>query len=188
MWQYQTGGQILQSAAYKDGVIYFGSQDAHAYALDAKTGRRVWQSPKLPGMGWHSWWPVIYKDIVMFTRTEVEKGLVGFQNQWLFEKALVDRRLANSLPGVRGAEPGAWAEGTPTIDIRTNANGGTIPDWFERYPWRRSLVVLNRQTGAEIAFDLDGDGVTDAAPMMWAWRRSLRHRPGRRRLRRLFDD
>ncbi len=169
VWQYRTGGQILQSAAYQDGVIFFGSQDAHAYALDAKTGKRVWQSQKLPGMGWHSWWPVIYKDVVMFTRTEVEKGLVGFQSQWLFSKALADKSRANSPPGIRGTEPGPWVEGEPTIDIRTNPNGETMPDWLERYPWRRSLLVLNRQTGVEVAFDLDGDGVPDAAPMLWAW-------------------
>jgi outer membrane protein assembly factor BamB len=164
LWQHRTDGQILHSAAHKEGVIFFGSQDAHAYALDAKTGERVWQSKKLPGMGWHSWWPVIYKDVVMFTRTEVEKGLVGFQNEWLFSK-----KVANSLPGVRGTEAGDWVQGEPTIDIRTNLNGGTIPDWFERYPWRRSLIVLNRRTGVEVAFDLDNDGVTDGAPMLWAW-------------------
>jgi hypothetical protein len=116
-------------------------------------------------MGWHSWWPVIYKDVVLFTRTEVEKGLVGFQNDWLFS----GNRTANNLPGIRGTEPGGWAAGEPTVDIRTNPNGGTIPDWFERYPWRRSLITLNRKTGKEVAFDLDNDGTTDAAPMLWAW-------------------
>ena len=169
VWQYKTGGQILQSAAYQHGVVYFGSQDAHAYALEAKTGREIWRSKKLPGMGWHSWWPVIYKDVVLFTRTEVEKGLVGFQNEWLFSKALTDRKQANSVAGIRGTEPGNWAEGEPTVDIRTNMSGGTIPDWFERYPWRRSLIVLDCKTGVEVAFDLDNDGVTDAAPMLWAW-------------------
>ena len=164
VWQYRTGGQILQSAAYQDGVIIFGSQDARAHALDAKTGAPVWQSKQLPGMGWHSWWPVIYQDVVLFTRTEVEKGLVGFQNEWLFSK-----KIPNSLPGIRGTAPGGWAAGEPTIDMRTNPNGGTIPDWFERYPWRRSLIVLDRRTGAEVAFDLDNDGITDAAPMLWAW-------------------
>jgi outer membrane protein assembly factor BamB len=164
VWQYRTGGQLLQSGAYQDGVVIFGSQDGCAHALDAKTGARMWQSKKLPGMGWHSWWPVIYKDVVLFTRTEVEKGLVGFQNEWLFPN-----KVPQSLPGIRGIEPGGWAAGEPTMDIRTNAHGGTIPDWFERYPWRRSLVVLNRQTGAEVTFDLDNDGITDAAPMLWAW-------------------
>ncbi len=164
-WKHQTGGQILQSAAYQDGVIFFGSQDARVYALDARTGAQVWRSDKLPGMGWHSWWPVIYKDVVLFTRTEVEKGLVGFQNDWAFSK----NKTAKNLPGVRGAEPGDWAAGEPTVDIRTNPNGGTIPDWFEQYRWRRSLIVLDRKTGAEVAFDLDNDGVTDAAPMLWGW-------------------
>ncbi len=164
VWEYRTGGQILQSAAYQDGVIFFGSQDARAHALDARTGACVWQSRKLPGMGWHSWWPVIYRDTVLFTRTEVEKGLVGLQNEWLFSK-----KIPNTLPGVLGAEPGGWAVGEPTIDIRTNPNGGTIPDWFERYPWRRNLIVLDRRTGEEVAFDLDNDGIADAAPMLWAW-------------------
>ncbi|MBI4664437.1 MAG: PQQ-like beta-propeller repeat protein [Verrucomicrobia bacterium] len=164
VWQFRTAGQILQSAAYQDGIVFFGSQDAHAYALDERTGAQIWRSQKLPGMGWHSWWPVIYKDAVLFTRTEVEKGLVGFQNEWLFTK-----KVSNSLPGVRGNEPGDWATGETTVDLRTNPNGGTICDWFERYPWRRSLIVLDRRTGREIAFDLDSDGITDAAPMLWAW-------------------
>jgi outer membrane protein assembly factor BamB len=54
VWKHQTGGQILQSAAYQDGVIFFGSQDARAYALDARTTAQVWRLDKLPGMGWHS--------------------------------------------------------------------------------------------------------------------------------------
>jgi hypothetical protein len=165
VWKVQTGGQILQSAAYQDGVLFFGSQDARAYALDVRTGTQIWRSDKLPGMGWHSWWPVIYKDVVLFTRTEVEKGLVGFQNDWLFSK----NKTAKNLPGIRGTEPGDWVAGEPTVDIRTNPNGGTIPDWFERYPWRRNLIVLDRRTGKEVAFDLDNDGLTDAAPMLWAW-------------------
>lgn len=165
MWQHQTEGQILQSAAYQDGIIFFGSQEGCAYALDARTGRQVWRSDKLPGLGWHSWWPVIYKDVVLLTRTEVEKGLVGFQNEWLFS----GNKTAKSLPGLRGTEPGDWTTGEPTVDIRTNPNGGTIPDWLERYPWRRSLIVLDRRTGVEVAFDLDNDGVRDAAPMLWAW-------------------
>ena len=184
VWKHETGGQILQSAAYQDGVVYFGSQDACAYALDARTGKPAWQSEKLPGMGWHSWWPVIYKDVVLFTRTEVEKGMVGMQSEWLFSGRMRDKNVspddksalpanwkpvANSLPGIRGTEPGDWVAGEPTVDIRSNPNGGTIPDWFEQYPWRRGLIVLDRKTGKEVAFDLDNDGKTDAAPMLCAW-------------------
>lgn len=184
VWKHETGGQILQSAACQDGVVYFGSQDARAYALDARTGKPVWRTERLPGMGWHSWWPVIYKDVVLFTRTEVEKGIVGFESEWLFSGRMRDKGISpddmsalpanwrpvrNSLPGIRGTEPGDWVAGEPTVDIRSNPNGGTIPDWFEQYPWRRTLIVLDRKTGKEVAFDLDSDGKTDAAPMLYAW-------------------
>jgi outer membrane protein assembly factor BamB len=64
-WSYQTDGPILFSAAYSDGVIYFASNDAHAYALDTD-GELVWKSAKLPGSGFHSWWPVIYGNKVVF--------------------------------------------------------------------------------------------------------------------------
>jgi serine/threonine-protein kinase len=50
-WKYQTGGPILQSAAYKDGAVFFASNDGHAYALDVQSGALVWQSEMLPGAG-----------------------------------------------------------------------------------------------------------------------------------------
>ncbi|MFN3980422.1 MAG: PQQ-binding-like beta-propeller repeat protein, partial [Caldilinea sp.] len=34
-WRYRTDDSIQFSAAYKDGVVYFASNDAHAYALSA---------------------------------------------------------------------------------------------------------------------------------------------------------
>jgi len=40
-WRYKTDGQIHYSAAYKDGVIYFASNDANGYALDANDGSLV---------------------------------------------------------------------------------------------------------------------------------------------------
>ena len=66
VWKYPTQGPILFSAAYKDGVVYFASQDSHAYALEAQSGALVWKSVKLPGAGFHSFWPVVYRDRVIF--------------------------------------------------------------------------------------------------------------------------
>ena len=66
-WKYQTQGPILFSAAYKDGMVYFASQDSHAYALNAQSGALVWKSAKLPGAGFHSFWPVVYRDRVIFS-------------------------------------------------------------------------------------------------------------------------
>jgi outer membrane protein assembly factor BamB len=66
-WKYKTGAPILYSAAYKDSVVFFASNDMHAYALDAQNGNLVWKSAKLPGYGFHSFWPVVYRDYVVFS-------------------------------------------------------------------------------------------------------------------------
>jgi len=61
-WRFQTNGPILFSAAYKDNTLYFASNDSYAYAVNATTGQQVWKSVKFPGMGFHTWWPVIYTE------------------------------------------------------------------------------------------------------------------------------
>jgi len=42
LWRFQTGGFIARLLV-RDGVIYFGSEDAHFYAVDAETGREIWR-------------------------------------------------------------------------------------------------------------------------------------------------
>lgn len=49
IWKYKTGGLIDTSAAYKNGVVYFASNDNYAYALSAETGQLIWKSDKLLG-------------------------------------------------------------------------------------------------------------------------------------------
>ena len=41
-WKYLTGGWVLSSPAVADGIVYVGSQDGNLYALDARTGAKVW--------------------------------------------------------------------------------------------------------------------------------------------------
>jgi outer membrane protein assembly factor BamB len=65
-WKFKTGGPVLFSAAYKDHTVYFASEDSYAYALNATTGALVWKSARLPGAGFHSWWPVVYQNVVVF--------------------------------------------------------------------------------------------------------------------------
>ncbi len=173
VWKYQTGNQILQSPAYQDGVLYFGSNDGYAYALNAQSGSLVWRSAnKLPGMGQYSWWPVIYEDYVIFTRTAFEGGLNGQEAGWLFSSP-----VNTEVPGVLGHEAGDWVAGETTIDISTNPNGQTIPDYFEEFPHRRNAVFLDRASGLEIAFDLDSDGIVDAAPISWVGDAGTRYPP-----------
>jgi outer membrane protein assembly factor BamB len=41
-WTFKTKGQIWSSPAVVNGVVYVGSDDYKLYALDARTGRKLW--------------------------------------------------------------------------------------------------------------------------------------------------
>lgn len=43
LWSYKTEGEINSSPAYSDETVFFGSNDHHMYALDAKTGEAKWR-------------------------------------------------------------------------------------------------------------------------------------------------
>lgn len=178
-WKYQTQGPILFSAAYYDGVIYFASQDSHAYALDAQTGALVWRSAKLPGAGFHSWWPVIYRDRVILAGSRNYRSSSRFLSsgkdtalevQDVYPNRQSDPR--NTWVGPLGQEPGDWAPGTITLDTsqpNVTANGSTTPitEYLETKPWRRTYFVLDRESGEEVTYDFDHDGRPEYAPFLW---------------------
>jgi hypothetical protein len=178
-WKFKTGGPILYSAAYKDGVLYFASNDSHAYALNAADGALVWKSAKLPGAGFHSWWPVIYRDRVIFSgsnnyRTSIKPGpgkqFSRLELEDVYPHHEQDPR--GTLVGVSGKEAGDWAPGTTTIDMsrpNVTANGKTtaVTEYFESKPWRRTYFVLRRQNGQEVSYDFDHDGKPEYAPILW---------------------
>jgi outer membrane protein assembly factor BamB len=43
-WQFPTGDRIVSSPAIHDGVLFFGSDDGHLYAVDAASGRERWRA------------------------------------------------------------------------------------------------------------------------------------------------
>jgi len=47
-WRYPSGGSVISSPAVADGILYVGSEDTNLYALDARTGAKVW-SYRTPG-------------------------------------------------------------------------------------------------------------------------------------------
>jgi outer membrane protein assembly factor BamB len=182
-WRYKTGGPILFSAAFQDNTIYFASNDSYAYALDAQTGDLVWKSAKLPGAGFHSYWPVVYQDWVIFAgsnnyRVEgwtypafgADLQLTSQELNELYPNHKTDRH--GTLIGSTGTEPGEWVDGTITINTgrpTVTENGSTKPitEYFEEKPWRRTYFVLNRFTGEELTFDSDNDGKPEYAPFAW---------------------
>jgi outer membrane protein assembly factor BamB len=42
-WIYTTGGAVISSPAVVNGIVYFGSNDANVYAVNASTGALVWK-------------------------------------------------------------------------------------------------------------------------------------------------
>jgi hypothetical protein len=178
-WKFAAQGPILFSAAYKDGVVYFASQDSHAYALDAGSGALVWKSAKLPGAGFHSFWPVVYQDRVIFAGshnyrsnsqlTSADKNIV---REWDEVFPNRDSDPEGTRVGPQGQEPGLWAPGTTTLDTsrpNVTSNGQTLPitEYLEQMPWRRTVFVLDRHTGQEVTYDFDRDGRLEYAPFLW---------------------
>ncbi len=178
-WKFQTNGQLDQSPAYKDGILYFASNDGYAYAVNAITGTQVWKSDadsitpgnqKFPSFGFHAWWPVIYGDDVIFAANSFYSS-TGAEAYFTFCTApnntpsTCSAVSAVAPPGTLGNEPGNWANGEKTLDLRTNPYGGTYIDYFETYPYRRNFYFVNRANGIERTYDLDADGTVDYAPI-----------------------
>src|SRR3954447_3420174 len=42
-WKFPTGDRVISSPVSKDNVIYFGGDDGNVYAVDAVTGRQIWE-------------------------------------------------------------------------------------------------------------------------------------------------
>jgi outer membrane protein assembly factor BamB len=43
-WTFPTGGRVVSSPVWHDGVVMFGSDDGNVYAVDAATGRQRWMA------------------------------------------------------------------------------------------------------------------------------------------------
>lgn len=180
IWRYATGDAIHLSAAYKNGVIYFASNDMHAYALDAQTGALVWKSAKLPGMQFQSYWPVIYRDKVIFSAApgyrddrvpgtrNVPKPGDGIYGSFR-DMQLADVFSGGSEGQIIGTQVSGqtWAHDFPVIDAHTITQyleNNPQQNTYKYKPWRRMYVVLNLSDGHEFTFDSDQDGYPEFIP------------------------
>ncbi|MCL5411308.1 MAG: PQQ-binding-like beta-propeller repeat protein [Patescibacteria group bacterium] len=189
IWRYQTGGPIRYSAAYKNNVVYFASNDMFAYALNATDGSVIWKSSKIPGLGFYTYWPVIYtnpatnKDYVIFTgawpyRAEGSYGgglpaPAGFEsynfNGFEGDEVFPDRFTVpyGTIGYQTGQVSGPWATGSATLDLsKPNGSVKSVPDYFENKPWRRTVFVLDAGSGQEFTTDLNNNGKPEYAPFL----------------------
>jgi outer membrane protein assembly factor BamB len=167
-WKYKTNGPILFSAAYKNGIVYFASNDARAYALNATNGSLVWKSAKLPGAGFHSYWPVVYtdkatgKDYVIYSSGEnylhSVLSLTEDETNTFFEDIPSGDLIGPTSTNI----PGDWMPGTVVMDA------SIITDYYQSRPDRRTVFVLDGTTGQEFTFDSNGDSQPEYAPFSWS--------------------
>jgi len=152
LWKVKTDGPVLNSAAYRDGVVFFASNDCHAYAVNAADGSPVWKSEKLPTHGFHSWWPVIYRDWVVFcgmpnyTDGPMSPHYLRMEQADLFPA----ENVGGHELGPRGTAEGSWPAGSTTMDVSKAAVH------FGEKPWRRFFFVLSQKDGKELTLDIDG--------------------------------
>ena len=164
-WKYETGGPILYSAAYKNNVLYFASNDAYAYALNATTGGLVWRSAKLLGAGFQSWWPVIYTD----PQTQADYVWFAGSNNYRFwvepgTEYDMQQLEIDDLYKDNGIPVGATIAPINQNDVM---DASKILNYYYDKPWRRTVFVLSAATGTEYRFGYGSSGRTSYAPITW---------------------
>ncbi len=199
-WKYKTGGSVLYSAALSSdsSTVYFASNDMHAYALNALSGSPIWfhlengiQKPgsaKLPGDGFHSWWPVVFTDptttksyVILAgshayrSYTEPRNGpdlqhlerLDIFGNYNPDDASLDAYRGSLRSPRLTSGSYSGWLDTNRSNTfgpITTKSNTA----YFKEKPWRRTYFVLDALSGEEATFDFDNDGRRqEYAPILW---------------------
>ena len=141
IWKYKTGAAIRQSAALDDnGTIYFASEDLYGYAL-SQTGSLVWKSEKMLGDTFASFWPVVYRNWVVYSGGAGYFNRAGAQINW-DDGADIQKDLTQNT----GTVPGDWAPGTVTMDATP------ILNHYRNKPYRRRVFMLNRSDGTEYIF------------------------------------
>ena len=162
VWSYHAGAGIHFSAAYNNGLIYFAADDSKAYALDAITGGVKWISAQLPATEFHSWWPVVSGDKVIFTGDEKYR--------------YTPPGTTNDLQNIDADEFLLPTYGTPgdigPRDASGRMNIASAAAYFENKPWRRTYFVLEALTGKEVTFDINANGKPDYYPAFWWGTRS----------------
>ena len=67
-WEFVAAGAIISTPLVHNDTIFIGSFDRHLYAVDAATGKQVWQFPAGDGEDKSDNWfwaePVVYDNIV----------------------------------------------------------------------------------------------------------------------------
>lgn len=128
---------IRFSPAFKDSVLYVGSDNAHAYALrdNGSSASLVWKSAKLPGTGFSTYWPVIYtsgnKDYVIFSGSK--------KADWLWFDGVT-----------KGSSMYYWENYDLSSGICNGTDCSPLTNYFKNNPTKRHFFALDAATGSEV--------------------------------------
>jgi hypothetical protein len=64
-WKAGLGCPLLMTPAWNDGRLYVAGMDLRLRALDAATGRPLWQTERIQGLAFKDYWPVVHKGLVV---------------------------------------------------------------------------------------------------------------------------
>ena len=165
VWRFAAGGAIHTSAAHADGIIYFAADDNYAYALRVADGSLVWRSDRLLGDGFHSFWPLIFGDHVIFSGARVAGSMANIYEVARPWPAEMEGAFVGDL-----LEAESWSNGFPVIFANRIAEyyeDDPAPLPYHHKPWHRTLFVLDRNDGHEYTYDSDRDGHREYAPFGW---------------------
>ncbi len=146
-WQFDVGGGIWSSPTVAEGVVYFGSNDHHLYAVDIETGQERWKF-ETEGM--------------IYSNPTVADGLVYVGS--------IDHHLY-AIDSQTGREMWKFETGGPVVSSPTIANGivyfGSGCSVFiciglSDSDKDRHLYALDSQTGRELWKFETGGGVKAA--------------------------
>lgn len=131
-WKYKTDGAVLFSPAAKGNTIFFASEDSNAYAVTADTGRLVWKKHLATGNGFHSWWPVVAGNYVIYSASRGYRGATAPYPDGI--------NYMHSDPDVQ----------TPGPSLGNNLyDYSSIISYFNANPERKVYYVLDISTGNE---------------------------------------
>lgn len=157
-WTFDTGGPIMQSAAFDAGVLYFASMDMYGYALRAADGGLVWRTPqKLPGEQYTTWWPVVHGSYVVWSAATAYKydsspgatdaGPLGVDFNAFFEVPTTTVNAGTVVSSSDGSH--GWPSGSGVMSTTDGPGPYTLQGWADRFPARRVYAIVNRSNGAE---------------------------------------
>ncbi|MBN1571038.1 MAG: PQQ-like beta-propeller repeat protein [Acidobacteria bacterium] len=147
LWHFHVGEPIgfaaayLVNSQYPSGVVFFAANDCRAYAIRADNGTLLWKSPQLPADRFVGYWPVVVANRIL---------LASSTNYPVAEK--------HSLQILqREAFYSDSAEVRANMDDSGRLNLQRMLDYNQRFPARRTIFVLDSQTGQQ----------AETAPYLW---------------------